>query len=240
MKSWLHIIIVAGALAAAGSAAAQAPPGGCTDIRTTTSTGPNGETITRREGCGSVEITSSGGRTPAAPPTTTSGNNRNSSTTTTWGNGGRTETRTETQTTTTSTPNSSETRTRSTSTSVTRPDLSAPPVRVGGPGWNAEFGGNSAPGMDDDFPPPPADFARIVLYDRANFRGRSIGVTQDTPNLAQRRFVGLASAARVQSGVWELCSEPNYAGRCVTVDSAVDLDAAGLGDAVASVRRVRP
>lgn len=223
--------------AAAGAAHAQ--DNNC-PVTTTTSIGPNGETITRREACGAVEITTTGGRTPATPPANTSGANRSSSTTTTWGNGASTRTRTETETTTTSSPGSTETRTRSTSTSVTRPDLSAPPVRASGPGWNAEFGGASN-GHDNlgDFPQPPADFARIVLFDRANFRGRSIGVTQDTPNLAQRRFVGLASAARVQAGVWELCTEPNYAGTCVTTDTNLDLAAAGLDDSVASIRQVR-
>lgn len=81
--------------------------------------------------------------------------------------------------------------------------------------------------------------ARIVLYDNANFRGRNVGITVDTPNLQRRRFADLASAARPQGGVWELCSEPNYGGTCVRTDTDLDLDAAGIGNTVASVRLVR-
>jgi len=246
MKAWLKIIVVAGAFGAAMASSAAAQTSGCPTITTTTSIGPNGETITRREGCGGVEITSSGGRapTPSAPPSNTTNSSSNTTTTTTTNNNSRTRTDTRTTTTTTQTaPGTTTTQTRTRTTSVTTPDLSSPPlppVTARGPGWSVAVGGADTPDDDfGDFPQPPPDFARIVLYDRANFRGRSIGVTQDTPNLERRRFADVASAARVQAGVWELCSEPNYAGTCVSTDSALDLESAALNDTVASVRRVR-
>ena len=82
--------------------------------------------------------------------------------------------------------------------------------------------------------------ARIVLYDNNNFRGRSIGITQNTPDLGRRRFSDLASAARSQGGIWELCSEPNYGGTCVTTDTDLVLGADGVDNTVASVRLIRP
>ena len=212
---------------------------GCT-ITTTTSIGPNGETITRREGCGSVEITTSGGRPPTPTPATrNSGSQSNSNSTTT--NVGNTRTTTDTTSTTTTNGNSTTTRTRSTSvTSPTGGGVSPPPVRIGGPNWGAEIGGAGAANTPDtDFPQPPPDFARIVLFDRADFRGRNIGITLDTPNLTSRRFDDLASSARLQGGVWELCSEPNYGGSCVRIDANTDLDAASIGNSVSSIRRIR-
>lgn len=243
MRVLLKAAVAGLAMCAATVGVAHAQSADCSQVTTTTSIGPNGETITRREACGGVEITTTGGHAPTAPPPTASSIRSNSSNTTTTTSGdSRTRTQTETQTTTTTSPGRTETRTRTTSSSVTTPSApSMPPVRARGTNWSVEIGGSGSVHDDDDFDAlsPPPDFARIVLFDRANFRGRSIGVTQDTPNLTQRRFAGMASAARVQAGVWELCSKPNYTGTCVTTDTNLDLAAAGLNDSVASFRRVR-
>ncbi|MDZ4690273.1 beta/gamma crystallin-related protein [Terricaulis sp.] len=246
-----HFILAAAlVLGLTGAAAAQSADGEAAPcvITTTTSIGPNGETITEREGCGAVEMRITGGTPAPVPPTTSSNVTREARTSTVTDGQANTRTRTDTRTQTTvqTDPNSSQTeiRTRSTSTSVTTPDMGdigsmLPPVRASGAGWNVAIGG--AADGDDDFDAlaPPPDFARIVLYDRADFRGRTIGVTRDTPNLAQRRFSGLASAVRVQAGVWEICTAANYAGSCAVVDADIDLEAAGLGDAIVSLRRVR-
>lgn len=223
-------------------------------ITTTTSTGPNGETIVRRESCGGVEITTTGGSSQqtGGPVTTTTTQSGGGVTHTTNDDGSHTRTRDRSRsaTTTTEGPGYTETRTRSrsSSTSVTTPSASdivgaMPPVRAGGQGWSVEIGGSGGGRDDDDdfggIPQPPPDFGRLVLFDNASFRGRSIGITQDTPNLGARRFSDVASAARVQAGVWEVCEEVNYGGRCIQLTSNTDLDAAGMGDTVASVRRVR-
>lgn len=198
-------------------------------VTETTSTGPNGETIIRREACGSVEIISS------APPTTTS--------------------------TTTS-----STRTRTNNTPPANRPANTSPAANGGNTTASSGGAGIPPSANRNTPainasresvmsPPPGGFnpampgdpmalrrpvARLVLFDANNFRGRNIGITQNTPDLARRRFADVASAARSQGGVWELCSEPNYGGTCVTTDSDLDLTAAGVGDTIASVRLVRP
>lgn len=69
---------------------------------------------------------------------------------------------------------------------------------------------------------------------------RSRRITQNTPDLGCRRFSDVASAARSQGGVWELCSEPNYGGTCVTADTDLVLGAAGVDNTIASVRLVQP
>lgn len=86
----------------------------------------------------------------------------------------------------------------------------------------------------------PPGRAHSVLYDNNNFRGRSIGITQNTPDLVRRRFSDVASAARSQGGVWELCSEPNYGGTCVTTNTDLVLGAEGVDNTIASVRLIGP
>ena len=229
----MRIILAAGVAALAMSAttigAAQAQ-NNC-PVTETQSTGPNGETIIRREACGAVEIIT------RAPPTTNS--------------------------TTTST--TSNTRSR---TTTTTPSNTPPPSASGG-NTNASSGGGITPGSNRNAPaingsrdsimngPPqggaggwnPANapnpmamqrpMARIVLYDANNFHGRNIGITQNTPDLGRRRFSDIASAARSQGGVWELCSEPNYGGACVTTDTDLVLSAEGMDNTIASVRLLR-
>jgi len=86
----------------------------------------------------------------------------------------------------------------------------------------------------------PLPSARLVLFDANNFRGRNIGITSNTPNLERRRFSDIASTARSRGGVWELCSEPKCGGTCVSTDTDLDLNAAGVDNTIASVRLVRP
>ena len=74
--------------------------------------------------------------------------------------------------------------------------------------------------------------ARIVLYDPANFSGRRIGVTQDTPDLGRRRFADVASSIRVYGGTWELCEEVNYGGQCRRFSSHTNVNRFGIGNPV--------
>lgn len=173
----------------------------------------------------------------AEPQTTSKTTTSTTSTTTVTGGPG------STQVTTTTKSKSKTVTTTAPSKVVTEP----PPVRIGGQSWGVEIGGAAAPaaagagaaaGDDADFGPTQPVY-RIVLYDRADFRGKSVGVTMDTPNLATRKFAAAASSLRVQGGAWEICTGPNYTGRCQIVTSAMDLDAAGLGDAVQSIRRAK-
>lgn len=227
MRTFLKAAVAALAVSAATAGVAQAQ--NC-PVTTTTSTGPNGETITRRESCGAVEINTT------APPNTTS------------------TTTTSTRNRSTNTPPANQPNTpppATTNGGNTNTSSNAPPSVMTIPGRNMGSNSNAPPpmpqGMGGGFnpanvPDPMAmqrPVARIVLFDANNFRGRNIGITQNTPNLARRRFADMASTARSQGGVWELCTEPNYAGTCVTTDTDIDLNAAGVDNTIASVRLIR-
>jgi hypothetical protein len=82
--------------------------------------------------------------------------------------------------------------------------------------------------------------AEITLYGRENFRGRSIVVDEAAANLAGSRLNDRASSLSVRRGTWEACSEPYYRGNCVTLPPGEypSLDAAGIGNAISSVREV--
>lgn len=117
--------------------------------------------------------------------------------------------------------------------------------------WNASVGDDDADQNDDWM--TRQQVARIVLYDPNNFRGRRVGITQDTPDLGARNFADIASSIRVYHGTWQLCAEPNYGGvcRCFSSHTNVNrfgignpvsdtsLEAEGFSDTVASVRLVR-
>ena len=79
----------------------------------------------------------------------------------------------------------------------------------------------------------------IDLYGRQDFRGRSLRLEKNERDLAREGFDGRASSAIVHEGVWELCSEPGYAGRCERFRPGEYRYLAGLDDRVSSARQVR-
>ena len=79
----------------------------------------------------------------------------------------------------------------------------------------------------------------IELYGRQDFRGRSLRIEDSQRDLARDGFDGRASSMIVHEGVWELCTEPGYAGRCERFRPGQYPYLAGLDDRVSSARQVR-
>lgn len=79
---------------------------------------------------------------------------------------------------------------------------------------------------------------RLVLFERANYRGDSRDIERSSANLGE---VGdRARSVRVYGGEWELCDGPGRNGLCVTVTEDVpDLHRLGLRRGVTSAREVR-
>lgn len=60
-----------------------------------------------------------------------------------------------------------------------------------------------------------------TIYRDSNFRGPAVAVDRANPNL---RLNFPVQSIRIARGTWELCPEPNFRGRCLTVgQSAQDL-----------------
>lgn len=82
----------------------------------------------------------------------------------------------------------------------------------------------------------------LEAFEDKNFKGRSATFLQSTPDLRSSGMDGRISSLRVAPGeVWEVCTQPNYQGRCQVV-SGTESDLAkraGWNDAIFSLRRVR-
>jgi hypothetical protein len=91
-------------------------------------------------------------------------------------------------------------------------------------------------------PPPGHGRSAVTIYDRFGFRGRSLRVDGDTPNLSGTRFNDRVASIefRRRSGPWLVCADANYRGRCVTVDGDVrDVDRIGMLNRISSLRPLR-
>ncbi|MCZ2134774.1 MAG: beta/gamma crystallin family protein [Burkholderiales bacterium] len=83
--------------------------------------------------------------------------------------------------------------------------------------------------------------ARMQLFDRANFGGRSVTVQQDMANLDSQGmgFAAQAGSAIVSGGTWEVCTDYNFSGRCQALPPGQYADlGAQLNNRIVSVRVV--
>jgi hypothetical protein len=109
----------------------------------------------------------------------------------------------------------------------------------GGPGMGPAPG--RPPGL---YPPPPAvrppqGAFGITLYNRFGFRGQSMRVVGETPNLDGTRFNDRVASIQLarRSGPWLVCEDANYRGRCVTVaDDVRDVGRIGMLNRISSMR----
>ncbi len=93
----------------------------------------------------------------------------------------------------------------------------------GNGGWGGGWGGNGD---------------AIELYEHDDFEGRRFGSNSAVVDLARRDFNDRASSVVIRSGRWDLCSDADFRGRCVTLGpgSYTHLRDQGLNDAVSSLR----
>ncbi|WP_269714652.1 beta/gamma crystallin-related protein [Caulobacter sp. NIBR2454] len=85
---------------------------------------------------------------------------------------------------------------------------------------------------------PDRDRASLTLYERPNFRGRSITFTDSVRNLASTGFNDRAGSARV-NGRWRVCEDRDYRSRCEYLAGDVaNLGALGMDRKVSSAARV--
>jgi hypothetical protein len=80
--------------------------------------------------------------------------------------------------------------------------------------------------------------ADLTLYTEGAFQGRPLNVVIDLPQLGSLNFNDRASSVIIEKGAWVLCTEEDFAGRCVTLEPGKyeSLQALGLDDAITSVR----
>ena len=62
-----------------------------------------------------------------------------------------------------------------------------------------------------------ANAAEVQIFKQPNFTGPQLTLKGDSGNLAGQGFADQASSVVVSGGRWEFCSQPNFAGDCVTL-----------------------
>jgi len=82
--------------------------------------------------------------------------------------------------------------------------------------------------------------AQVTFYEDDNFHGRSITVDRVLDNFDRANFNDRASSAVVRGGVWQVCEDARFEGRCVTLQpgSYPSFGAFGLNDRISSARLV--
>lgn len=80
--------------------------------------------------------------------------------------------------------------------------------------------------------------ARITLFESEDFNGRSVPASGNLANLANFGFNNRASSIRIRDGQWQLCTDADYRGNCITLGPGDyrSLGAVGMNNRVSSVR----
>ncbi|MAK59603.1 MAG: hypothetical protein CMK09_01370 [Ponticaulis sp.] len=79
----------------------------------------------------------------------------------------------------------------------------------------------------------------LVLYEHGDFRGRTLPLNGDAPNLGQLRFNDATSSIEVRRGRWEVCTDGYFRGSCRILDTSVpNLSYLRMNDSISSIRRV--
>lgn len=84
--------------------------------------------------------------------------------------------------------------------------------------------------------------AAINFYEHDDFRGRVFYASRAVSNFADVGFNDRASSAIVDRGLWEVCDDADFRGRCVVLrrGNYESLRRLGLNDRISSVRPVNP
>jgi hypothetical protein len=105
-----------------------------------------------------------------------------------------------------------------------------PPPPGPGPGY--------PPGYPPDYRPPYGRYGAI-LFAQPGWRGRSIRVEGEVPNLASSGLNDRVRSIQLgpRSGPWLVCEDAGYRGRCVTITRSIeDTRRIGLRDSISSLR----
>jgi hypothetical protein len=79
----------------------------------------------------------------------------------------------------------------------------------------------------------------IILYENPGFQGRRMTLRGTTPDLDRTQFNDRAESIVVRDGVWEVCTDARFAGRCVRLQPGEYPNLQGdLNNRISSAREV--
>lgn len=109
-------------------------------------------------------------------------------------------------------------------------------IRPAGRGGSGPRTGNGGGRPSPPVGPNVADSGPITLFSQENFRGEARSFGRDVRRLSSVDFNDRARSVRIISGVWLLCEDANFGGRCEYVDRDVpDLRRIGLRGNISSI-----
>lgn len=79
----------------------------------------------------------------------------------------------------------------------------------------------------------------VIFYEYQDFGGGSFGANDAIPDLANTGYNDRAGSLVVRSGMWQVCTDANYQGRCVTLQPGEYRDLASMGFA-GNISSARP
>lgn len=79
----------------------------------------------------------------------------------------------------------------------------------------------------------------MTLFSDSNFRGNHVTLQRDTPNLRDFGFNDQTSSIVIRSGVWQLCQDAGFRGRCIELGPGEYRQLPDFNDAVSSARELR-
>ena len=78
----------------------------------------------------------------------------------------------------------------------------------------------------------------ITLYTRAHLGGPAITLHEAAPDLDLQGFNDKTSSVVVHKGVWEVCAEKHYKGKCMVLKEGEYGELKGFDNMISSVREV--
>jgi Beta/Gamma crystallin len=118
------------------------------------------------------------------------------------------------------------------------PGAAAPPPAVYAPGPRPGY----YPGPGYGQRPPRYGRGSVTLYAGSNWRGPSVRIDGEAPNLGSTGLNDRIRSIQLDraSGPWIVCSDADYRGRCTTIDRSVpDTRDIGMRDSISSLRPAR-
>jgi hypothetical protein len=83
---------------------------------------------------------------------------------------------------------------------------------------------------------PLPEIGGLTLYENSDFSGRNLLITAPTEYLGRLDFGDKTSAVDVHSGLWDICTDSVYKGRCITLGPGRHVLTGGAHDRASSVR----
>jgi hypothetical protein len=126
------------------------------------------------------------------------------------------------------------------------PGAGAPPPPAYVPGPRPGYKPGPAPGYDrgPGYGQRPPGYGRdsVTLYGGRNWRGPSVRIDGEAPNLGSTGLNDRIGSIQLDrgSGPWLVCTDANYRGRCTSIDRSVrDTREIGMRDSISSLRPAR-